>query len=351
MWELTRAGDMEEFMALAIQQAGGVAALALAAGVSERTVYAWKNGERHPSRNNLAKVSAYMESLAPQFSSPPTAGAPAGARSYVPGLSVGVEVHDRPGWYVPSPSGTGLSRIASEEGASRELRPVPTSVLRFPPRPEPRQTSDEGERSWERGSVPERRMLPDRRTAPERRIIPDRRKSSAAIPPDQATAGEIPAENGLLPAECAEENRPETFSATFAIVPFFADPLLGGPYAGEGEADSGGGYAFAARHLQALSRNTQALRLMYVAGRGMETLLHDGDICLVDTADTRLVDDRIYLLRYGWGFFVRRFSRMPGGCLFRNDNRELAHQDFELPAESSARWEVLGRIVWVGKAL
>ncbi|UZP67343.1 transcriptional regulator [Desulfovibrio mangrovi] len=61
----TASGDwrIREFIAEAIGLVGGIAELARIAGVSERTVYAWKNGERHPSRTNLNRVTEHLESI------------------------------------------------------------------------------------------------------------------------------------------------------------------------------------------------------------------------------------------------------------------------------------------------
>lgn len=53
--------ELQQFIADAIVLLGGVRALAAIAGVSERTVYAWKNGERFPSRTNLNRLSEHLE--------------------------------------------------------------------------------------------------------------------------------------------------------------------------------------------------------------------------------------------------------------------------------------------------
>lgn len=57
--------ELRQFIAEAIDFVGGVSALARIAGVSERTVYAWKKGERHPSRTKLDKLSEHFESFSP----------------------------------------------------------------------------------------------------------------------------------------------------------------------------------------------------------------------------------------------------------------------------------------------
>ncbi|MFV0421102.1 S24 family peptidase [Oleidesulfovibrio sp.] len=55
---------MQAFIEDAIRLLGGVSDVASAAGVSHRTVYAWKNGERFPSRSKLSKLSSHLERLA-----------------------------------------------------------------------------------------------------------------------------------------------------------------------------------------------------------------------------------------------------------------------------------------------
>ncbi len=55
--------EIQNYISKAIQILGGVVELAHIAGVSERTVYAWKNGERHPSRANLARLCQHFEML------------------------------------------------------------------------------------------------------------------------------------------------------------------------------------------------------------------------------------------------------------------------------------------------
>lgn len=67
---VTDGDELQQFIAEAIALVGGVRALASIAGVSERTVYAWKNGERFPSRTNLNRLSEHLEHLSRQGYSP-----------------------------------------------------------------------------------------------------------------------------------------------------------------------------------------------------------------------------------------------------------------------------------------
>ncbi len=280
MQEHFHAAGVEPPVILALQRAGSVARLAEITGVSERTVYAWKNGERHPSRSNIAKMTRYLEIVAPPYEVPPGGQRPLREQrmsfpfpAHPVGGASGLEAHDSPG------------RYAVEKAAGHEsLRAV------------------------------------------------------------SCVAGGL-----LVPGEAAMAAGGD--GAPFLVLPFFSTPFLRGtPVDGE-ISPAGGGCAFSAAWIEAKGLRPQALRLMRMTGRGMEDTLHDGDLCLVNTDDETLTDDRVYLVRYGADFFVRRLFRMPGGHLFRNDNRALSHQDFELSPAPSPHWEVLGRLVWAGKCL
>lgn len=67
---VTDGEELQKFIAEAITLVGGVRALAAIAGVSERTVYAWKNGERFPSRTNLNRLSEHLEHISAKGYSP-----------------------------------------------------------------------------------------------------------------------------------------------------------------------------------------------------------------------------------------------------------------------------------------
>ncbi|MGJ3522949.1 S24 family peptidase [Nitratidesulfovibrio sp. D1] len=71
--------ELREFVVDALRSVGGVKRLAEIAGVSERTVYAWKNGERFPSRTNLARLTEHLERIA-------STGAPSAPQPHWRGL-------------------------------------------------------------------------------------------------------------------------------------------------------------------------------------------------------------------------------------------------------------------------
>jgi phage repressor protein C with HTH and peptisase S24 domain/predicted DNA-binding transcriptional regulator AlpA len=83
---------MQEYVEHAISRLGGVREVAVAAGVSRRTVYAWKNGERFPSRSNLNRLSGVLMRCAPSESPVPEFPAADGRES-----AAGLGVHENDG--------------------------------------------------------------------------------------------------------------------------------------------------------------------------------------------------------------------------------------------------------------
>ncbi len=57
--------DFKEFISYAISLAGGISQLAKNVGVSDRAVYAWRKGERLPSKKILVKISSYVDATTP----------------------------------------------------------------------------------------------------------------------------------------------------------------------------------------------------------------------------------------------------------------------------------------------
>ncbi len=104
--------------------------------------------------------------------------------------------------------------------------------------------------------------------------------------------------------------------------------------------------------LAGLTHTPESLRLLVAEDRCMEPCVHKNDVCLVDSADTALKNDAVYVFCSGENVFVRRVCRLPEGIMLRCDNREVHYLDFTLPNNPDAiGLKVLGRIVWVGKRL
>lgn len=88
-------------------------------------------------------------------------------------------------------------------------------------------------------------------------------------------------------------------------------------------------------------------RRFRVVGDSMEPVLCPGDSVLVDTADndpTRILDGKIYAIRYGNELRIKRlFRRLDGTLILRSDNK--AHTDEEVPPElAEEHITILGRV-------
>ncbi|GFM36625.1 LexA family transcriptional regulator [Desulfovibrio psychrotolerans] len=295
---------IQEFIVEAIGLVGGIAELARIAGVSERTVYAWKNGERHPSRANLGRVTEYLEDMADEAWLQQAAPVPpwAGLRER------GAE----------PPAG---GRYPGGSPASPASPPAAAGSVGGSPRGGPFSY----EPGYADGMDGRRAASADRSSLP---LLPGR------------SAG----------AKRVERTYEEQFAEDFVLV----EKARARPSAGGGSLETSGeregAYAFRLDWVMQKTTDTTRLKIMEVMGRSMENTLHNGDMCLVNERDRELVEDRIYVIRVHDEIYVKRFSRAPGRYLFRGDNRELAYQDIEVDVtDESLSWEIIGRVIWAGK--
>jgi len=319
---------IQEFIAEAIGLVGGIAELARIAGVSERTVYAWKNGERHPSRTNLGRVTEYLEGMADEAwlqqaaPVPPWAGLrergaepPSGGRRYSgvpasPSAGIGSQGGSLPG-------GSSMYGSGYADGMDGERAPLAG-----------------------RGGPSDRFDQPDRS---------DRSGRSGPFGPFGRSS-----RSNLSGHSAGAEGRERTYEEQFAEDFVLVEKARARPSAGGGSLETSGeregAYAFRLDWVMQKTTDTTRLKIMEVMGRSMENTLHNGDMCLVNERDRELVEDRIYVIRVHDEIYVKRFSRAPGRYLFRGDNRELAYQDIEVDVtDESLNWEIIGRVIWAGK--
>jgi len=83
-----------------------------------------------------------------------------------------------------------------------------------------------------------------------------------------------------------------------------------------------------------------------VGGDSMKDTLHDGDTILVNTADTAIVDGKVYAIRYGDDLRVKRlFKRLDGGLILHSDNPDHMPRDEELTADqANEHISIIGRV-------
>ncbi len=287
-------GELLHYIAEAIQIIGSVRKLATIAGVSERSVYAWKNGERFPSRANINKISEYLEGLANK------------------------------NYHIETPNPLRGLRECLGKPYQRDQGIHGQTVCMEPPTDSPYGLQEPSEQLSHYGQT--------------------RSTNSYKLP------------NG--PAHLAKnqghDNADFVFNNNADFV--FIEKAEAKPSAGGGSLETSAQcestYAFRLDWILQKTHSSNDLRIMEVAGRSMENTLHNGDLILVDEHDKRLVEDRIYVLRVHDEIYIKRFSKTPGFYHFRGDNRELDYQDITINLHNEdLDWAIIGRAIWAGKEL
>lgn len=84
------------------------------------------------------------------------------------------------------------------------------------------------------------------------------------------------------------------------------------------------------------------------AGDSMMPTILNGDDILVNAAE-KLINsqDRVWALAYGDALMIKRVRRMPGGEFLLNSDNPIVHP----LALKELEFEVIGRVVWIGRAI
>lgn len=144
-------------------------------------------------------------------------------------------------------------------------------------------------------------------------------------------------------------DRPEDLpEGVYAIVPRIAVSLAAGTGSLVEEEMDLPPLAFREDWLRRKNVTTRGnLRVAEVKGDSMEGYLFDGDIVLIDTGQTDVIDNDVYAIRYGDDVRIKRLmKRFDGGILIKSDNTDypletIAPNDLE-------HVQVLGRMLWRG---
>jgi len=105
-----------------------------------------------------------------------------------------------------------------------------------------------------------------------------------------------------------------------------------------------GDLAIDARLIAALGVEAGDLSLIRAQGDSMEPTIHDGDQMLVDRADRQVMGrGGIYVIRHEDGLLVKRLRRIADGFEIVSDN--------PIHPPVSGRPEIVGRVVWLSRAL
>jgi transcriptional regulator with XRE-family HTH domain len=95
--------------------------------------------------------------------------------------------------------------------------------------------------------------------------------------------------------------------------------------------------------LQERGLSAHDLRALVVVGSSMQGVVDDGDVVLVDIADTKPRSGFVYVLRHGDELLVKYCEQMPDGRL-RISSANAAFTPYELDPASVTDFAVLGRV-------
>ncbi len=100
-----------------------------------------------------------------------------------------------------------------------------------------------------------------------------------------------------------------------------------------------------------LKTEPDQLLLMDYRGDAMDPTLRSGDLVLVDQAQSRFVEDGIYLLQIDRGLTIKRIEqRVDGNIAIRGDNPSASREEI-LSVRELSKVKLVGRLVWVGKKI
>lgn len=122
------------------------------------------------------------------------------------------------------------------------------------------------------------------------------------------------------------------------------------PAAGEGavvfEEEQGPPLAFSTRWIKRLGLKRKDLFVVEAQGDSMEPTISDGDVIMMDSGSTRVVDGNIYVIRYADELKVKRlYQRYDGALIIRSDNSDKYPEE-TVPPTTGNQVDVLGRVVW-----
>lgn len=103
-------------------------------------------------------------------------------------------------------------------------------------------------------------------------------------------------------------------------------------------------YAFNQKWLNKRGLKPDTLSIISVRGDSMEPDLNDGDLVLIDLANTDLADGKIYAVQYSGSLFVKRIQYVPGD-LVRLVSRNTQYAPIEIKNPEADGVRVVGRVV------
>lgn len=95
---------------------------------------------------------------------------------------------------------------------------------------------------------------------------------------------------------------------------------------------------------------TSGLAAVTADGDSMEPTVKDGSLLLVDTAQSDLAGNRIYVLRMDGHLYAKRLQRLTDGSI-RVSSDNPAYADEVVDKDEVSKLDIIGRVVWAGRRM
>ncbi|MDR2075607.1 MAG: helix-turn-helix domain-containing protein [Desulfovibrio sp.] len=150
-------------------------------------------------------------------------------------------------------------------------------------------------------------------------------------------------QGGKLPAPLlSNDNQSE---AEIITIPLVEARLSAGHGSFETAGDTQTSYSFPYSFLARKGRPNRMV-LMYVSGDSMEPEIKDGDLVLIDQAQTDLLPDKIYATGVEDMVFLKRVFAVPGKVILKSINPDYPPFEIDTRGDMADAVRILGRAVW-----
>lgn len=136
----------------------------------------------------------------------------------------------------------------------------------------------------------------------------------------------------------------------FVLIPRLDVKLSAGHGTVVFEVDEKQPLAFRREWLVSLGANPKDIAIFKATGDSMEPKISDGNTLFVNLAQTNIIDNKIYAIRYGDELRVKRvFKHFTGGLRIVSDNP--AYPEEIIRPEDLHYVQIIGRVIWAAGTL
>jgi phage repressor protein C with HTH and peptisase S24 domain len=104
---------------------------------------------------------------------------------------------------------------------------------------------------------------------------------------------------------------------------------------------------FRADSLRRKKLRPEKLAVLYGRGDSMSPTIEDGDAILFDTSDTKLQDDKVYIINYDGQLLAKRLVQIGDVWCIASDNTTDPKWRKPIPIDAVRGFQILGRVRWV----